>query len=143
MEQSASSLEPDGGGAESFQGVLECGGRLVATVLGLVVIVVGLWCAVKVFGALFQGLTRPQAFSQIFEAWVALLGGDKLTIKIEVTEVPLAPLLASLILVAGAFLLTWLALGIMLTGAKIVSWTSGDREAVKRVLQYALGPRRH
>jgi len=33
-------------------------------------------------------------------------------------------------------------MGIMLAGAKIVSWTLSDREAVKKVLVHAFGPAR-
>jgi len=35
--------------------------------------------------------------------------------------------------------LAWVAIAIMLTGAKIVSWTSSEKEAIKRILKYTFG----
>ena len=40
---------------------------------------------------------------------------------------------------AGGFLLAWIAMGIMLTGAKIVSWTTSDREAILKILNHVFG----
>ena len=61
---------------------------------------------------------------------------------IEGRAVPLARVIAVIVLGGGSLLLAWLALGIMLTGAKIVSWTAGDREAVKKILTHVFGPGR-
>ena len=68
--------------------------------------------------------------------------GAKLDVTLPNGTFPLAPLVAALILGGGTFILAWIGLGMMLTGAKIVSWTQGDREAVKRILEYSLGRRR-
>lgn len=139
MNDPSKEFEPAPASADSFNSVLETGSRVVATFLGMIVILVGLWSALKVFGALYQGVTGPQGFSKTFEGWVKVVGGEKLNVQINGNTIPLAPVLAVMLLGGGAFLLTWLAMGIMLTGAKIISWTSGDREAVKRVLEHALG----
>jgi hypothetical protein len=47
-----------------------------------------------------------------------------------------------MVLGGGAFILALISMGIILAGAKTVSWTLGDREAVKRVLAHALGSAR-
>ncbi|HUY31926.1 MAG TPA: hypothetical protein VMV69_04035 [Pirellulales bacterium] len=121
---------------------LEGGGRLVATCLGIVVIVVGLWATLKVFNALYDGLRAPRESTELFRQWADTVGGDKLTIDVNGTKLAGAPYLAVTVIGGGTFLLCWLAMGIMLAGAKIIFWASGDREAVKKILRYALGPGR-
>lgn len=120
---------------------LDAAVRLIATLTGILTILIGLWLAVKLFGAIAQGLQSPDAFKATFQQWTAVLGGDQLKVKLGEQELVIGPTLAVGAVGMGLSLLTWLSLGIMLTGAKIVSWTSGDREAVKRVLQHALGGR--
>ncbi len=39
----------------------------------------------------------------------------------------------------GWLVLSWLAISLLLGGAKIISWTTTDQEAVKRILHEALG----
>ena len=122
----------------SFEG----GGRFVATCLGLVVILVGLWTTLKVFGALYDGLRAPQESSELFRQWADTVGGEKLTLDVNGNKLAMAPFLAVTVIGGGTFLLCWLAMGIMLAGAKIVSWASGDREAIKTILRHAFGPGR-
>ena len=65
-----------------------------------------------------------------------------LTLDINGKPFHVANIVAVIVIGVGAMLLAWLSIAIMLTGAKIVSWTSTDREAVKRVLEHALGSKR-
>jgi hypothetical protein len=124
---------------------VESCGRFLATCLGIVVIVIGLWAALKVFGALYDGLNSPEQSKQLFSQWAETVGGDKLTLEINAPQgqaagkLSFAPFLAVMVIGGGTFMLCWLAMGIMLTGAKIVSWASGDREAVARIVRHALG----
>ncbi len=120
---------------------LDAAVRLIATLTGILTILLGLWLAVKLFGAIAHGVQSPDAYKDTFQQWTAVLGGDQLKIKLGEQEIAVGPALAVGAVGMGLSLLTWLTLGIMLTGAKVVSWTSGDREAVKRVLQHALGGR--
>lgn len=113
--------------------------RLCASVVGIVTILIGLWLALKLFGAVAEGLRSPDAFSETWKQWAAVVGGDGLKLKIGEEEVAFAPAASVAAVGMGLCLLTWLSLGVMLTGAKIVAWASGEREAVKRVLQHALG----
>jgi hypothetical protein len=133
-----------GAGVEPAPISLESIARLFASTVGIIAIVIGLWLALKLFGAVAEGLQSPDAYKETFQQWTALLGGDRLKIKVGDQELALGPTAALGAVSIGLMLLTWLTLGVMLTGAKIVSWTSTDREAVKRVLQHALGnsPRR-
>ncbi len=133
-----------GAGIEPAAVSLESIARLFASTVGIIAIVIGLWLALKLFGAVAEGLQSPDSYKETFQQWTALLGGDRLKIKVGDQEFALGPMAALGAVSIGLMVLTWLTLGVMLTGAKIVSWTSTDREAVKRVLQHALGnsPRR-
>lgn len=113
--------------------------RLAASAVGIVTIVVGLWFAIKLFGAIAEGLQSPEAYRDSIQQWTALVGGEGLKVKLGEQEFALGPVIALAAIGLGLVLLTWLSLGIMLTGAKIVSWSSGEREAVKRILQQAFG----
>ncbi|MEW6354814.1 MAG: hypothetical protein AB1696_00695 [Planctomycetota bacterium] len=113
--------------------------RVAATILGIIAIVIGLLYAIKVFGAAFGALQDPDTIAPLLTKWQSAVGGNGLTVIIQEKTYPIAPFLAVAVLGVGAILLGWIALGIMLAGAKIVSWTAGDREAVKRILAHALG----
>ena len=113
--------------------------RLAASAVGIVVILVGLWLAIRLFGAVAEGLQSPEAHRETLRQWAAVVGDKGIKIKVGEQEFDLAPAIALAAVGLGLVLLTWLSLGVMLTGAKIVSFASGEREAVKRVLQHALG----
>jgi hypothetical protein len=114
--------------------------RLCANVVGLVAVVAGLWLAIDLFNAIRHALNTPENVRPLLDQWATTLGGDKLTIKVADKSYPLASLAATIVLGAGCCVLTWLAIGVMMGGAKIISWTSSDREAIRRILQYAFGP---
>lgn len=126
--------------ADPLPGLVDGGVRLVVTILGIIVILVGLWLAIKIFGAIYSAATGPEAFAPTIKQWTEAVGGEKLKLTYTGGELQLAPVLAILFLGGSGFLLTWLAMGIMLTGAKIIAWTSGEREAIKRILQQAFPP---
>ena len=53
-----------------------------------------------------------------------------------------APLRLGVIGLGRGFMLTWIALGFIIAGAKVISWTLSDREAVKKLLVHAFGSTR-
>jgi hypothetical protein len=124
----------------SFAGAMEALPRLCANVVGMAAILAGLWLALDLFNAIYHGLNTPENVRPLLQQWAETLGGDKLTIKVADSSYPLASLVATIVVGAGCCLLTWLALGMMLAGAKIISFTSSDREAIRRILQHAFGP---
>jgi hypothetical protein len=46
------------------------------------------------------------------------------------------------LLVAALVVVGWLSLGLILTGAKVLTFCLGDREAMKELLAYALGQKK-
>lgn len=126
----------------SFSDVLTTLGRTAAMIFGLVVIGIGLFYAVKVFDLVYSALNEPQGFEKTFQDWQKTIGGEELEIEINKKTFSVAPILATVVIGGGSLILVWISMGIMLTGAKIVSWTAGDHAAVKRILQHTLGRRR-
>ncbi|HWB10953.1 MAG TPA: hypothetical protein VG826_17125 [Pirellulales bacterium] len=126
----------------SAASLLETVARACANLVGVIAVVAGLWLAMDLFGAVYRGLNSPENVRPLLQQWAETLGGEKLTVKIGEERYPLASLVAVLVVGAGCCVLAWLAMGVMLTGAKIITWTSSDREAIRRILQHALGPGR-
>jgi hypothetical protein len=118
--------------------------RATAAILGVIAIAVGLYYATRVFGIVFGALNDPEAFQATLDKWVTAVGAKELDIAVEGTSTVIhgARPIALATLFGGAFILSWIAIGITLAGAKIVSWTLSDREAVKQILTYAFGPNR-
>jgi CelD/BcsL family acetyltransferase involved in cellulose biosynthesis len=124
----------------SVAGALEMLPRMCASVVGIVAVVAGLWLAVDLFSTIYGALRAPEAVRPLLEHWAETLGGDKLTIKVADQRYPLGTLAAAIVVGVGCCVLAWLALGVMLGGAKIIALTSSDREAIRRILQHAFGP---
>jgi CelD/BcsL family acetyltransferase involved in cellulose biosynthesis len=133
---------PGTGEAPSVASLGETFARACANLVGVIAVVAGLWLAIDLFSAIYRGLNSPENVRPLLQNWAETLGGEKLTVKVGDERYPLAALVATVVVGAGCCVLTWLAMGVMLTGAKIITWTSSDREAIRRILQHALGPGR-
>ena len=116
--------------------------RAVGAILGVIAIVIGLVYATRMFGLVFAALHAPEAFQTHLDKWVTAVGDGELDIAIGGTTYHGARMIAIMLLGGGTFILAWLSMGIILAGAKTVSWTLSDREAVKKVLVHAFGPAR-
>jgi hypothetical protein len=114
---------------------------LIATCLGLVVIIIGLFYAMEVFHLIFSTLQTPVVLTEPIRQLAESFGGDAFNIALKDRSIPLAKLLALTVYCGGGLLVAWLTLAIMHTGANIVSLTAGDRSAVKKLLQSAFGSR--
>jgi len=124
----------------SIGSMLESAGRMGATALGVLAIVIGLICVLNIFNGIFDTLKDPGRVEPIVEQWTETLGGDELDISFSDTEdYPVARVLAIVLLGVGACVLAQLALMIVVCGAKIISFASSDRKAVKKILQHAFG----
>jgi len=113
--------------------------RIIATILGLVIIVIGLIYALRVFDLVYGSLKSPEGFGEVFARWVAAIGGEELNIEVEGEVIPLGPAFAIAIMGGGALILCWVAMGFITTGAKVIAWTVDERKAIQRLLKYAFG----
>jgi hypothetical protein len=112
---------------------------LIATFIGLVVIIVGLKYAIDIFQLIFTILKSPASLTSPIQQLASSIGGSAFDLKLTDRTVPLANIIALMIYSGGALLSAFLTLALMHTGAKIVSLTAGDRSAVKQLLQSAFG----
>jgi len=113
--------------------------RVIATLIGVIAVVVGFFFAMRLCAALYSGLAKPEKFNSAIDKWERTLGGEELDLVVEGKHYPLARPLAIALLGGGTFVLVWIVMGIMITGAKIVSVTASDKEAVKKILRHAFG----
>jgi hypothetical protein len=112
---------------------------LIATCLGLAIILIGLKYAMDMFELIFTILKSPMYLTGPIQQMAESIGGRAFDLKLENRAVPLANIMALMVYCGGALLSAWLTLALMHTGAKIVSLTAGDRSAVKQLLQSAFG----
>jgi len=124
-----------------LQGVLQMI-RVVGACCGLVAIIMGLVFASRVFKLVSGTMREPESFRAYLATWMDVLGGNTLTIMVNGTPVQAPGLFALLVVGVGTILMAVIALGIVMVGARTLSWTLSDHEAVKRVLTHAFGPKR-
>jgi len=113
--------------------------RAMSAVLGIVTIIIGVIYAAQIFSLLARALQEPDSIHTYLEIWTEAVGGDELDIVIDGTIYPCANAIAITVLGGIAVCLAWISMGLILTGAKVVSWTLSDREAVKKILKHAFG----
>jgi uncharacterized membrane protein len=116
--------------------------RAVGASLGVIVIIIGLVYATRMFALVFTTLHNPEAFQAHLDKWVTAVGQEELDVVIAGTTYHCARVVAIMVLGGGAIILAWISMGVILAGAKTVSWTLSDREAVKRMLVHAFGSAR-
>ncbi len=112
---------------------------LIATCIGLAVIIIGLKYAMDIFQLIFTILKSPAFLAGPIQQMAESIGGSVFDLKLEDRAVPLANIMALTVYCGGALLSAWLTLALMHTGAKIVSLTAGDQSAVKQILRNAFG----
>jgi len=112
---------------------------LIATCIGLAVIIIGLKYAMDIFELIFNILQTPGSLTVPIQQMASSFGGSAFDLKLSDRTVPLANIMALMLYCCGALLSAFLTLALMHTGAKIVSLTAGDRSAVKQLLQSAFG----
>lgn len=116
--------------------------RVAGALIGLVAMVLGLVYAVRIFTLVADTLNNPDGFRVYLDKWVAAAGGDGLNLVVDGVQYNGAAVITAVIVGGGVSLLAWMSLAFIVTGAKAISWTLGDRLAVRRMLTHAFGPAR-
>jgi hypothetical protein len=115
--------------------------RLLASLLGVVIIAIGLVFTIKVFLLIFNALNSPGNLQELLLQWQAALNFENFNMEFDERVIPFASILTIFVVGIGLIILGWLSLSMMRTGSKIISITSDDREAIKHVLSYVFGDR--
>ena len=117
--------------------------RLLGVLLGLTIIVIGLYYACGIFGVIRDTLRAPEGFGGTVEAWVDVLKIDEESDAgpaAQIRAYRMGRVVAVGTIALGLFLLVQIATVLMVTGAKLVSLASGDAEAVRAILKSVFGP---
>jgi len=112
---------------------------LIATCIGLAIILIGLKYTIDIFQLIFTILRSPASLTDPVQQLASSFGGSAFDLKLTDRIVPLANIMALIVYCFGIVLSTFLTMALMQTGAKIVSLTAGDRSAVKQLLRSAFG----
>ncbi len=114
--------------------------RVATTAFGLLLIVVGVYFACRLFGAAYSAVTAPEQFGPVVDQWAEYLSGGEPLMRIN-DEVLVNPRPVA-VAVLGFFTLVmvWITKAVITIGAKIVYWMGSEVDSVKRVLSHVFGP---
>ena len=140
MQNDKYSNDGRGGNPQDGMDLFKQGVRATGGVIGVVAILIGVVYAAHLLGLIRMLLSSPEEASLITK-FAELLGGAELVIPTTSGAVPLATPLALLFFMVGLLLFGWLALGLIITGAKVVAYCLTDRKSIKELLTYAFGPK--
>ncbi len=114
--------------------------RIGGTFVGIVIVIAGLVCMVMVISGFRDAIANPQGLEGGVMQWFSLIDGENLAFDFGgENQTHPGRLLATLMMGICALVLARLCIALMTTGAKVIMITSGDKEAVKRVLKHAFG----
>ncbi|MGE4559417.1 MAG: hypothetical protein AB7E77_04420 [Desulfobulbus sp.] len=122
---------------ENLKGIIS----VVATCIGLVVIIIGITYAMDVFQLMLAMLHSPSTLAGPIQELATTFGGNAYDLALSDRTVPVAKIVALVIYCFGVFTCAFLTMALMQTGAKIVSFTIGESNAVKQLLKKAFGRR--
>jgi hypothetical protein len=114
--------------------------RALCSVVGVLVLALGVYLSARVFYSVYDVSTHPEQCDTLVSKWGEVAGGPE-ALKVQVVPgetVELSRLAGVGILGGAAFLLGILSCTMMVTGARIICWTTSDRQAVKAIVEYAL-----
>lgn len=107
--------------------------RAAGAVLGIIVVIIGVVYATRIFSMVSTALQNPEAFESMLKQWVEAVGGEHLDFVVpDVTTYHVANLVAIAVLGIGTVILGWISIGLIAVGAKVLSWSLNDRIPAKR-----------
>ena len=107
--------------------------RTAGAVLGIIVMIIGIVYATRIFSMVSAALQNPEGFESMLKLWVDAVGGERLDFVVpDVTTYHAANLVALAVLGVGTVILSWISINLILVGAKALSWSLNDRVARKR-----------
>jgi len=113
---------------------------LFASIVGIIIILYGFKLCLDIFALVYSAFTEPKQIADILNQWAQTSALESLTFTLGKQTVSLAHISAIAIGGGCALLLAFLSVAIMQTGARIVSWTNNEEEAIKKILRNAFGP---
>lgn len=118
--------------------------KVLSTVLGLGLMVVGTWYILWLIGRIWWGMGHPLEAQQIVEQWAQVLGADEMKLSIPAMNdqqgpqtIGMGKLAAGVALGMGHLAMAYMASMLIAAGSRVVTYASSDREAIKRLIQEA------
>ncbi|MCK5683380.1 hypothetical protein KAJ27_04645 [bacterium] len=109
--------------------------KLAGTTLGLICIIMGFLYIRDIYKIVHQGITNPEIYNETIDKWANILGGpEALVIRYNDQKITYDKAIAMVVICMGLFVLTWIVLGLMATGAKIIYWTTTQTDKSKEAL---------
>jgi hypothetical protein len=107
--------------------------RAFVAVLGVTAILIGMLYAARTLHLVYSALSSPETLRSVLDRWASAVGGKELDFVIAGTTYHAADVVAIVVLGAGAVVLAWISMGLILTGTKVVFWALGNRQGIKKV----------
>jgi hypothetical protein len=140
MQDHKYSNDGRGGNPQDGMNLFKQGIRATGGAVGVIAILIGVVYAGHLL-SLIRTLLSSTEETSLIANFAELLGGAELVAPTVHGPVPLAMPLAVLFFIVGLLIFGWLALGLIITGAKVVSYCLTDRKSIKELLTYAFGPK--
>ncbi len=121
------------------QSNLRVGANLFITLVGVLMVLIGLYFAIKLFYRIFDALLYPEHIRELLVAWAQTMEWHVLEFDLQGKTLSFGRSFALVVLGIGGFLLVSIALAVIRTGARIIAFATEEREAIKDILQYSLG----
>lgn len=114
--------------------------RGVGALLGLGMVILGVIYTTRIFGWVSAALQNPESIEGLIQRWeTAISGGAQTVWRFGDNEIPVSSFLAVLVLGFGVFILIRIAFWFLTEGAKVISSSIGEKEAIKSILLYVFG----
>jgi hypothetical protein len=118
---------------------LRVGANLFITLIGVLMVLIGLYFSVKLFFRIFDALLYPEHIRELLMAWSQTMEWHVLEVDFQGKTLSFGRSFALVVIGVGGFLLVSIALAMVRTGARIIAFATEEREAIKDILQYSLG----
>jgi hypothetical protein len=118
---------------------LRVGANLFVTLIGVLMVLIGLYFSIKLFFQIFDALLYPEHIRELLMAWSQTMEWHVLEVDFQGKTLSFGRSFALVVIGIGGFLLVSIALAMVRTGARIIAFATEEREAIKDILQYSLG----
>lgn len=118
---------------------LRIGANLFITLVGVLMVLIGLYFSIKLFFQIFDALLYPEHIRELLMAWSQIMEWHVLEFDLQGKTLSFGRSFSLVVIGIGGFLLVSIALAMVRTGARIIAFATEEREAIKDILQYSLG----
>jgi len=118
--------------------------KLLAVLVGILLILVGVRYAMMTFDAIYQGIQQPATAARVFDEWAQFIVRemDEMAHNDTLRRVENIRIVAALIVGTAGFMMAWISIQIIVAGGKIVALITSDERTTRKIL-HELVTQRH